>query len=78
MIHPCVACPECDDVQNDACQSCEGTDQYCPICDCPARDCEFVNDIDDHGDFDDDFGDGDDYRSVSDSYEGPGDEDDDE
>ena len=42
-IHPCVACPECDDVQNDACTSCEGTDQYCPICCCPAHYCEFPN-----------------------------------
>jgi hypothetical protein len=39
--HPRTACPECDDVQNDCCPSCRGTDEYCPICRIPADDCEF-------------------------------------
>lgn len=68
--HPCFACPECDDVQNDACQSCEGTDQYCPICGCPARNCEFVNDIDDELDDDPDINM---KGTVSDGYDGPDD-----
>lgn len=45
--HPCTACPECDDVQNECCPSCEGTDEYCPICRIPAKDCELQEGWDD-------------------------------
>lgn len=40
--HPNHACPECDDVQNECCDLCHGTDQICPVCGCPADDCEFA------------------------------------
>lgn len=39
--HPCTACPECDDVSNECCRLCRGTDQYCPVCRCPAEECEY-------------------------------------
>lgn len=39
--HPCTACPECDDCPNSRCKLCEGTDEYCPICECPYDDCEY-------------------------------------
>lgn len=52
--HPRTACPECDDVSNECCDLCEGTDDYCPICKCPAIHCEFGEDGEDafHDDFD--------------------------
>ena len=54
--HPCTACPECDDVENLCCPSCEGTDQYCPVCDCPAQHCDFQEDAEDGVPFEpDDF-----------------------
>ena len=43
--HPVIACPECDDVENLCCPSCAGTDEYCPICECPAFDCEFSEEL---------------------------------
>ncbi len=46
--HPHIACPECDDVQNDACEFCAGTDSYCPVCECPADDCEWQEGWDDY------------------------------
>lgn len=39
--HPSTACPECDDLANECCELCEGSDNYCPICQCPADQCEF-------------------------------------
>lgn len=39
--HPRTACPDCDDVANESCRLCRGTDVYCPICRCPADECEF-------------------------------------
>jgi hypothetical protein len=39
--HTSTACPECDDVSNECCRLCEGTDQWCPICRCPADQCEY-------------------------------------
>ncbi len=51
--HACTACPECDDVSNECCRLCAGSDSYCPICKCPADDCEFQVEVDD--DFEDEF-----------------------
>lgn len=45
--HPSTACPECDDVSNECCPLCEGTDQYCPVCRIPAHHCEWQEDRDD-------------------------------
>lgn len=39
--HTSTACPECDDVSNECCPLCEGSDNYCPTCQCPAEQCEF-------------------------------------
>jgi hypothetical protein len=41
VVHTSTACPECDDVSNQCCRLCHGTDQYCPDCCCPAEECEF-------------------------------------
>ena len=39
--HPCTACPQCDDVANESCRYCAGTDQYCPVCGIQAQDCDW-------------------------------------
>ncbi len=46
--HPCTACPECDDVSNECCELCQGTDNYCPVCNCPADYCEWQEGWKDH------------------------------
>ena len=38
--HPSTACPYCDDVPNDSCPLCEGTDVFCPVCRIAAHHCE--------------------------------------
>lgn len=48
--HPSIACPECDDVSNECCELCRGTDQHCPVCYCPAEECEFQEGVGDDDD----------------------------
>jgi hypothetical protein len=44
IYHPCVPCPECDDIENSLCPKCEGTGQHCPVCDGPGCYCEYPSD----------------------------------